>query len=193
MLGSTLAFNGAPARAADGVVGSGTPARCTEAAFASALGSVQGSGGGVLTFNCGAAPHTIVFSVEKLITADVDIDGAGLITLNGSDSTRLFSVQTAAHLTLAGLTLTGGSAAEGGAILNNGTLVARDSFFSANRATSFGGAISSYGSVTLTNTSVISNVAASIGGGVSSYGKLVVNGGAINSGDRSARDCRSFP
>lgn len=145
LLASTLPALGAPAHAADGVVGSGTPASCSESTFDTALGAVQGSGGGALTFNCGAAPHTIAFAAQKSITANVAIDGAGLITLDGGNATRLFSVQPGARLTLSGLTISRGSAAEGGAILNNGSLVARDSLFRANQATSFGGAISSYG------------------------------------------------
>ena len=40
---------------AAGVVGSGTPGSCTDAALTTAL-----AGGGTVTFNCGANPVTIV-------------------------------------------------------------------------------------------------------------------------------------
>jgi hypothetical protein len=170
-----------PALAADDVVGSGAPASCTEAAFNTVLSTVQGSGGGTITFNCGAAAHTITFTTEKSITAGVTVNGAGLIRLSGNNATRLFNVQTGATLTLAGLTLTAGSAGEGGAILNNGRLVISDSQLIANRATSsFGGAISSYGPATLTGTDVISNVAPNIGGGIYNQSQLTINGGRIS-------------
>ena len=43
-----------PAHADNAVVGNGTPASCTEAAFDTALASVQAdSFGGVMSFNCG--------------------------------------------------------------------------------------------------------------------------------------------
>jgi hypothetical protein len=48
-----LLFTSHPAWAA-GVVGNGTPASCTDAALNTAL-----TGGGLVTFNCGASPVTI--------------------------------------------------------------------------------------------------------------------------------------
>ena len=53
-----VAYGTAPARAADAVVGSGSPASCTEIAFDTALNTVQLSGGGTISFNCGAAPQS---------------------------------------------------------------------------------------------------------------------------------------
>lgn len=84
------------------MVGTGTPASCTDAALNTVLSTVQGSGGGTITFNCGAAAHTIVFTAEKSITAAVIVDGSGLITLSGGggNATRLFNVQTGATLGL---------------------------------------------------------------------------------------------
>ncbi len=68
------------------VVGTGTPASCTETAFSAALQS-----GGIITFNCGPNPVTIPISSEKTIRADVSttIDGNGLITLDGQHRTRI--------------------------------------------------------------------------------------------------------
>jgi hypothetical protein len=69
-------------RAADAVVGDGSPASCTEAAFDSALATAV-AGGGTITFNCGAAETTIPFSLVKLINlGNVTIDGADRIILN---------------------------------------------------------------------------------------------------------------
>jgi hypothetical protein len=52
-----------PLYAADSVVGTGTPASCTEAAFDAALSTVQG-GSGTITFNCGGAA-TLLFTSGK--------------------------------------------------------------------------------------------------------------------------------
>ncbi|HQV70440.1 MAG TPA: hypothetical protein PL141_11230, partial [Thermoflexales bacterium] len=72
----------ASAAGAAGVVGNGSPASCTEAAFNAAL-----NGGGNVTFNCGGAPKTIVLTSYKQIGANTVIDGAGLITLSGGNTT----------------------------------------------------------------------------------------------------------
>ena len=58
------ALNARPARAANAVVGTGTPASCTEAAFDDALVTAS-AGGGTITFNCGSGAHTITFSISK--------------------------------------------------------------------------------------------------------------------------------
>ena len=97
-----------------GVVGNGTPGSCSEAAFNAAL-----SGGGSLTFNCGAAPHTITITTRKTITADTLIDGCNLITLSGSSG--VFLVPTGKSLTLQNLTLSG-AASSTGSLENRGRL-----------------------------------------------------------------------
>jgi hypothetical protein len=92
------AFQPIPALAADGVVGSGTPASCSETAFSNVLAAVESSGGGTITFNCGSAPHTILFSSYKSISMPVVIDGGRRITLDGGSNTspsfRSFSAPT---------------------------------------------------------------------------------------------------
>jgi predicted outer membrane repeat protein len=86
--GVTLAH---PAAAIDVVVGSG-PGTCTEAAFASAVTTVNSSGG-TITFDCGG-PATITLTSEKVFVNTGNpnlvytIDGGGLITLSGGGGTR---------------------------------------------------------------------------------------------------------
>jgi len=75
------------------VVGTGTPASCTEAAFDTALGA-----GGSITFDCGVDLLTIVFTTPKTITGSVTIDGANLITLAGGGTVRPFTVGAGATL-----------------------------------------------------------------------------------------------
>ena len=71
---------------AAGVVGTGTPASCTEAAFNLAL-----SGGGAVTFNCGGGPVTIPITSTRTIGLTTTIDGTGQqVTLDGGGTTRLF-------------------------------------------------------------------------------------------------------
>jgi len=70
------------------VVGTGMPESCTSQAFLAAFAK-----GGIITFNCGAAPTTIELSA----TAEVNnkgaratvIDGGGLVTLSGGGSNRI--------------------------------------------------------------------------------------------------------
>lgn len=157
-----------PARAADAVVGDGTAASCTEAAFATALNTVQGSGGGIMSFDCGGAA-TIPFTSSKIISqAAITINGAEKITLDGRDATRLFYVEDNAGLTLQNITLANGfdSTYGGGAILNLGELTLtnatiRDSHVDPGHS---GGAIMSLGPLTLTDSLIEANTGGSAGG-----------------------------
>jgi hypothetical protein len=80
----------------DRVIGSGSPAGCTSAAVVRAVAA-----GGIITFDCGPKPLTIVMTS----TAKVDktrhlvvLDGGGLITLSGGGKRRiLFSDTCAGH------------------------------------------------------------------------------------------------
>ncbi len=121
LLGSALWLQ--PARA-NGVVGSGTPASCTELQLDAAL-----QFGGAVSFNCGPAPITITVQ-EKVITATTSIDGGGLVTLSGNHANDVFSVTLGVTLTLANLRVADGYANQlftGGAIFNAGTLIVQNS------------------------------------------------------------------
>jgi hypothetical protein len=81
----------APIQAADvsqpaTVVGTGTAASCTEALLSAAL-----TKGGVVTFDCGAAPATITVTatIELPTTLDTVIDGGNLVTIDGGGSVRI--------------------------------------------------------------------------------------------------------
>lgn len=81
---------GAPADASTPrtVVGSGTPASCTGAAFVAAVAK-----GGVITFDCGPDPVTIVLDRPAKVVNDtgpeIVIDGGGKVTLSGGDRARI--------------------------------------------------------------------------------------------------------
>jgi predicted outer membrane repeat protein len=119
---------GQPATA-DVVVGTGQPASCTGAAFASAVATVNASGG-TITFNCGGAA-TITVTTQAVFQNSGDrslvyaIDGGGLITLSGGGTTRII-YHTTGTLNLRNITFIGGRAqgaddgASGGAVRSDG-------------------------------------------------------------------------
>ena len=93
----TAGLQATPAYAA-GVVGTGTPESCTEAALNAAL-----TGGGTVTFNCGPNPATITLSAQKSIVADTVIDGGGSVSLSAHGS-RHFLVNAGASLNVSNIT-----------------------------------------------------------------------------------------
>lgn len=121
---------------AGGVVGTGTPDTCTEAALDAAL-----AGGGSVTFDCGASPLTLTVSTARTIAVPTSIDGGGLITISGGGSTLIFAVNEHVTLSVAGLTLSDGSGGSaGGAVYNTGALTVTNSTFINNSGVN-GGAI----------------------------------------------------
>lgn len=172
-----------PAKGA-GIVGSGTPASCTEAALNTAL-----SGGGSVSFNCGGS-HTITLTSQKTINSHTTIDGGGQITLSGGNSTRLFNLQNGANLTLQNITLQNGfSSSDGGAIYVErlSTLTLTNSAVN-NSTAANGGAIAlngwgssdAGGTLIVTNSSFSGNTstAAALPGGGNGGGALYITGGS---------------
>ena len=105
------------------VVGTGTPASCTSAAFVAAVAK-----GGVITFNCGSDPVTIALTATAKVFNDkpnVVIDGGGKVTLSGAGVRRILymntcdpkqvwttdhcNTQDTPHLTVQNLTMTKGN------------------------------------------------------------------------------------
>jgi len=80
---------------ATNVVGTGTPASCTEAALQAAV--MQG---GSIRFNCGTAPVTITVTqairINNVAGADLQgdtvIDGGGTVTLSGGGTSRIIEL-----------------------------------------------------------------------------------------------------
>lgn len=143
------------------VVGTGTAASCTHAALSAAIAQ-----GGIITFNCGAAPKTITVSTTLDVPTDRDtvIDGGHLVTLDGGGSVRILrwnspGWMTNTHvLTLQRLSLKNGKATptqaippcpapcsqgwidgQGGAVyMRDGELRVVDSTFTGNQAAPLG-------------------------------------------------------
>lgn len=181
------------ADAANGVVG---PGNCNYAGFSSVLATVDGSGGGTITFNCGTA--TIPFAGYKQISNAVVIDGGGTVTFDGGNSSGFFQIFFSADVTLKGLTLqhgvyTGGvraienigtlkldhvrvvnNSSTRGPVLSSGTLRVRWSTFSGNVASSTtdgdGGAIeNSFGDLDVRHSTFNGNSAGHYGGAIYSH------------------------
>jgi hypothetical protein len=76
------------------VVGSGTPASCTSAAVVRAVAA-----GGIITFNCGLLPVTILMTQTATVAKTeplVVLDGGGLVTLSGGGARRILFSDTCA-------------------------------------------------------------------------------------------------
>ncbi len=77
----------------DVVVGTGTPESCTSEAFVDAVAR-----GGIITFDCGPDPVTIVLEETAKVFNDaaeeIVIDGGGLVTLSGGGARRILYMNT---------------------------------------------------------------------------------------------------
>ena len=162
-------------------------ASCDEASFDAALATVQGSGGGTITFSC---TGTIGFTSQKTITSTVTIIGNGGVIFDGGNRTRLFQVDPGATLELADLVLRNGNAAtgDGGAIRNSGTLMIMSSTFRNNIGgrgdfhilRGRGGAIHNGGTLTIV-ASTFSNNGAEASGAINNRGRLEITASTFSS------------
>lgn len=172
------------------VVGDGTPGSCTAAALQAAA-----DGGGVITFDCGADPVTIVVSSQIVFSLETVLDGGGLVTLSGGGTSRILYLdsgydQTGPRLTVQRLAFRDGASGEaaddtaegGGAIYRDGgSLAVIDCAFFDNSAPltgqdTAGGAIYAFGGgETIIAGSSFDGNRASDGGAVGSLnGDLVI-------------------
>jgi len=193
----TLAWGAGQTRAADAVVGDGSPASCTEAAFDNALAAVQADLGGVITFNCGDAVHMIDIYSTAVIYTQVEINGGDKIHLFAQGSaplfvkSRFFEVSPGGWLTLRNITLEGargpagdGWGSQGGSIVVWGSEDPQErtglELFSTtilnSASTAWGGAIANEGANVTIENSYIGNSSAKWGGayhGANGYDTIV--------------------
>jgi predicted outer membrane repeat protein len=159
---------------AGGVVGTGTPESCTEAALNAALAA-----GGSVTFNCGTSPFTLTVTTRKAIAADTSIDGGGLISLSGGGTTQVMMVNQGVSVALVNLAISTASAESssgmGGAVSNSGALTVTDSTFSNNDAVD-GGAIYNAGTLTVTSSAFSGNTVLEIGASARRGGAIYNSG-----------------
>ncbi len=165
------------------VVGDGSAASCTAAAFTAAAAA-----GGVVVFDCGAAPVTITLTAPAMVTAETVIDGGGLVTLSGGNTSRVLYLDSDYNTPTPRLVVqrlafrdgrgpaTGEDTAQGGGAIyrDGGSLTVIDSAFDNNHATATGqdtagGAIYGFGGGDLVVVgSTFTNNAASDGGAIGS-------------------------
>ncbi|HKQ40683.1 MAG TPA: carboxypeptidase-like regulatory domain-containing protein, partial [Verrucomicrobiae bacterium] len=158
-------------------------------------------------FNCSG---TIVITNPIVISSDVTFEGRTNLILSGNNASRIFNVLPGGTLTLINLTLSGGKGSKGGAINNQGIVIATNCIFKDNKApapngtngvagkdsypngtdgangisgtTALGGAISSDGELYLTRCTFANNSATGGNGGPGGKGGDAINNG-FNSGD----------
>jgi hypothetical protein len=165
-----------PVRAA-GTIGNGTPDTCNEGAVDIAL-----SGGGSVNFDCGPNSLTITFTSPKTIAVNTTIDGGSLITLSGGNTVGLFMVNYGSTLTLKNLNLANGSASQGGAINNDGTVLITNALLTNNQAPGgIGGSIYNNGMLKITNSFLSNNIASTgLGGAIDNLGTLTIENTTLN-------------
>jgi CSLREA domain-containing protein len=132
----------------------------------------------VLAANANSNASEITFSVTGIIvltqgqltvSSPVTLTRpAGGITVSGNNASRIATVNSGATLTLAGVNLTAGKAAgaNGGAILNSGTVSINQSTISNSTAASGGAILNLAGTVAIQQSTLSGNSATSTGGGI---------------------------
>ncbi len=173
----------------DTIVGTGTPASCTETAVNTAINALYPGAnfpGGVMSFNCGVNPHTIAITSSKGLSQGTLIDGGGRITFDAQDLTRHFTVQGAqSQIELRGLSLIRGRAVSdfGGSVsVAAGTsLTLKNCIFDQNNADFSGGAIATEPNAALTiSDSTFSLNRAQYGGAIAANGAVNVLRGTFS-------------
>jgi hypothetical protein len=130
-------------------------------------------------------------SINRNIT--IMVPAGGNVTISGNNSnnpTRVFTVgKGAKQVTLIGLTISNGLAANGGGILNEGTLTLNNCIVSGNKTqtggylgTNNGGGIDNYGSLTLSGGTTVSNNFGADGGGIYNHSTatLTLNNSSVS-------------
>jgi hypothetical protein len=179
-----------------------SPRRCSQHRFSPQLEVLEGrclpstltvtsiadSGPGSLRYEIAAAKSkdTIVFAPSldgqtiTLTSGELDLTknltiqgpGGGQLTISGGGNSRVFEVASKTTVTLSGLTISNGTAANGGGIYvdHGGTLTISNSTLSSDAATTYGGGIYNSGTLTINNSTLAGNTAAYAGGAIDNAG-----------------------
>jgi len=108
----------------------------------------------------------------------IDGPGASLVTVSGHNAVEVFSVVNGVTATLTGLTISGGSAPQGGGIDNAGALTVTNCTITENNSVSYrGGGIANGGTLTVTNCTIDNNSAYN---GSGSGGGIYLSGGTLS-------------
>jgi uncharacterized repeat protein (TIGR01451 family) len=118
------------------------------------------------------------------ISHNLTLAGSGGATLDGQAAGTVLTIDSGKTVTATSLTISGGSAHDGGGIVNFGNLSLKSSTVSGNTAGVNGagaGIINTFGATLMLNSSTVSgNGGGSSGGGIYSNGALTLNNSAIS-------------
>ena len=142
------------------------------------------TGGNTITLNPANGP----LAITKNIT--IAGPGSSQVTVSGGNAVGVFTVNSSVTATISGLTISNGSATNGGGIyINNGHLTVKNCTFTGNQASSDGGAIYSNanpGSFTVTNSTFTNNTATSQGGAIWAQGTFTISGSTFTGNSATA-------
>ncbi len=149
--------------------------------------------GDIISFALSPSCSTIALTSGQIeISNSVTIDGpgGGALAVSGSNQSRVFQIDTGATVSISGLTIEDGSAAdEGGGVLNNGDITLTDMSVSNNTMTGNGhggGGIDNLGTLTLVNSTLTGNVASGgSGGGIADQGTATISDSTISGNSAS--------
>lgn len=155
------------------VIGSGSAASCQTEDAANAFSNAVAAGG-VIDFNCGNDPVTIVVNTN-VTDQQVTVNGNGLISLSGEDLRQIFLVFGSGNLTLNDLILADGNTSQGGAIYidTQASASINQSFLTSNQASGEGGGVYNRGYLLVQDSTLGSNIAGTNGGGIFNDGGSV--------------------
>lgn len=146
-------------------------------------------------FDASLAGQTITLGSELTITDDLIMTGLGAdqLTISGNNNTRIFNINngqadTFIDVEISGLTLTKGSARQGGAIYNYENISLTDTLITENSASNEGAAIySGQGSVTMSGSRLSVNIA-DRGAGIFAINSILTLDTSTFSGNTVTRD-----
>ncbi len=131
-----------------------------------------------------ASAQTITLAGSQLELSDtsgtVTIFGpAAGLTLSGGGSSRVLQIDASVIASISGLSITAGSAADGGGVYNQGNLALTDCTISGNSATNNGGGLGGNGTAALIDCTISGNSAAD-GGGLAVGGMVSLTGCTVS-------------
>ncbi len=154
----------------------------------------QDPGNDTITFGPGLAGQTITLTSGPLEirkpsgTLTIQGPGAGQLAISGGGHSQVFSIDPVSNVTISGLTITGGVAANGGGIQNNGTLTLSDCTVQGNSAFGgSGGGIANTGSLSVLASTISGNsTQLAPGGGLANTGTATISQSTVSGNTTSS-------
>ena len=152
------------------------------------------TGPSTITFDAsvfGTTPQTITLTGGQLVlnggaTITIAGPGAKLLTVSGGGTSQVFDIE-GGSLALAGLTISGGNASNGGGLYDDGGILSlTDCTVSGNSAGAGGGLFNSHGGTTSLTGCIVSGNSATLGGGLLNYGTATLTECTISSNTAGA-------